>query len=336
MSTNDTIRLCGGTFFDLLLQAKRQRTSARKKLSGDSDGLSDSNLLLALIHVANPEYPTPDKSAYDSFRTKTSNYKSCRTSTGAYLPFDDTEFVAMFEQRVQVHYTSTLSDMILLTNKFINSNRKAAWLVAALLELIINDISINDNDIFYLGDGHTLKKVELKMLNEINLQPFLLSIWHYIIMNRPDNSIGRDTFNSWHESPTSTKAKREFISSIGQSPKFNVRVNVLNSTPSLSLLNTSSPIFNTHAIMNSTNLSESEDIYSQYLENAYDKYSYIKTLLYNDRPRLFYDFYVCNDYSGTFVKTKIDKFLNVSGSRHCSIEQQCREVALCWRDVPDG
>ena len=40
--------------------------------------------------------------------------------------------------------------------------------------------------------------------------------------------------------------------------------------------------------------------------------------------------------SGTLVKTKIDKFLNVSGSRHCSIEQQCREVALCWRDVPDG
>ena len=42
------------------------------------------------------------------------------------------------------------------------------------------------------------------------------------------------------------------------------------------------------------------------------------------------------DYSGTLVKTRIDKFLNVSGSRHCSIEQQCREVALCWRDVPDG
>lgn len=43
-----------------------------------------------------------------------------------------------------------------------------------------------------------------------------------------------------------------------------------------------------------------------------------------------------SSYSGTLVKTKIDKFLNVSGSRHCSIEQQCREVALCWRDVPDG
>ena len=46
--------------------------------------------------------------------------------------------------------------------------------------------------------------------------------------------------------------------------------------------------------------------------------------------------YLMASYSGTLVKTKIDKFLNVSGSRHCSIKQQCREVALCWRDVPDG
>lgn len=46
--------------------------------------------------------------------------------------------------------------------------------------------------------------------------------------------------------------------------------------------------------------------------------------------------FISSKYSGTLVKTKIDKFLNVSGSRHCSIEQQCREVALCWRDVPDG
>ena len=49
-----------------------------------------------------------------------------------------------------------------------------------------------------------------------------------------------------------------------------------------------------------------------------------------------YNKYDYKNYSGTLVKTKIDKFLNVSGSRHCSIEQQCREVALCWRDVPDG
>ena len=35
--------------------------------------------------------------------------------------------------------------------------------------------------------------------------------------------------------------------------------------------------------------------FSIYLQNTYDKYSYIKTLLYNDQPRKFYDFYVCNN-----------------------------------------
>ena len=35
--------------------------------------------------------------------------------------------------------------------------------------------------------------------------------------------------------------------------------------------------------------------FSDYLENAYDKYSQMKTLLYSDAPRDFYDFYVCND-----------------------------------------
>ena len=65
--------------------------------------------------------------------------------------------------------------------------------------------------------------------------------------------------------------------------------------------------------------------------------SYItdERIISNSKPHQEY-FPCTNLYSGTFVKTKIDEFLNVSGSRHCSIEQQCREVALCWRDVPDG
>ncbi|QHQ61472.1 NACHT domain-containing protein [Anaerocolumna sedimenticola] len=35
--------------------------------------------------------------------------------------------------------------------------------------------------------------------------------------------------------------------------------------------------------------------FKAYLRNAKDKYSMIKTLLYNDQPKPFYDFYVCND-----------------------------------------
>lgn len=82
------------------LQAKKQRTSARKKALGDTDGLSDTDALLGLIHIANPEYQNPAKAAKDSFRTKISEYKTCRTSSGSYLPFDDPEFAKAFDQRI--------------------------------------------------------------------------------------------------------------------------------------------------------------------------------------------------------------------------------------------
>lgn len=41
-------------------------------------------------------------------------------------------------------------------------------------------------------------------------------------------------------------------------------------------------------------LNENEDEFSEYLENVQEKYQTIKTLLYSEMPKPFYDFYVCN------------------------------------------
>lgn len=41
-------------------------------------------------------------------------------------------------------------------------------------------------------------------------------------------------------------------------------------------------------------LYEDGDEFAEYLENVKDKYQTIKTLLYSETPKLFYDFYVCN------------------------------------------
>lgn len=268
----DIPRLCGGTFFDLLLQAKKQRTSARKKASGDTDGLSDSDALLGLIHIANPEYQNPAKA---------------------------------FDQRIHTQYTNALSDMISFTEMFINRSRKGAWLVAALLELIESDETIQNGDLFYMGNKeHPLSKSELKTLTEINLHPFLLAIWHYIILNRPDNRTGRNTFNSWHEKSVTPGAKRTFISNIGQTPSHVVNVNILDfSDSSESNLETSNYPSNIAPELTGVpplivlpgELLNSDDEFTEYRENAYNKYSSIKTLLYSDRPRPFYDFYVCNN-----------------------------------------
>ena len=61
MTINEYPRLCGGTFFTLVLQALRQRMKAREHYSGDSDGLSDPEVLVGLIKVINPDYADPGK-----------------------------------------------------------------------------------------------------------------------------------------------------------------------------------------------------------------------------------------------------------------------------------
>ena len=52
--TNEYPRLCGGTFFTLLLQAIKQRTKARQRIAGERDGLSETDLLIGLILFAYP------------------------------------------------------------------------------------------------------------------------------------------------------------------------------------------------------------------------------------------------------------------------------------------
>ena len=86
MTTYEYPRLCGGTFFTLVLQARRQRMKAREHYSGDSDGLSDPEVLVGLIKVINPDYIDPGK---ENLKSTVNNYKACKTSNSTYLPFDD-------------------------------------------------------------------------------------------------------------------------------------------------------------------------------------------------------------------------------------------------------
>ena len=82
MATNEYPRLCGGTFFTLVLQALRQRMKAREHYSGDSDGLSDPEVLVGLIKVINPDYTDPGK---ENLKGTANNYKACKK--GAIIGF---------------------------------------------------------------------------------------------------------------------------------------------------------------------------------------------------------------------------------------------------------
>lgn len=230
MAKTDYPRLCGGIFLVLLLQVRKQRTKARKRLNGDCDGLSDKEVLKKLIRVAQPEYKEPAKS---SFPQNTSDYKSCTISSGTYLPFNDRIFISAFDTQVKSSYETALCHMAKFIDSFldIENTNKNEWLIKALLELIAADKSIDALDLFYISTtGQPVSKTELYNLSSVQFQPFLLGVWHYIVVNRNDNKIGRHTYEQWHEAPKQTGQKWCFISNIGENITRPIKITMLETT----------------------------------------------------------------------------------------------------------
>ena len=216
MTNNDYPRLCGGTFFILVLQALRQRMKAREHYKGESDGLKDSNVLVGLIKVINPDYQEPSG---DALKGKTNDFKSCKTSTGQYLPFGDTVEVEEFDSRVQTAYASALGQMDNFVGQFLETGtaiKKDERLVKALIDLIQQDKSIDAEEEFYiLETGEKIKKAALGDLTTVCLPAFLLGVWHYVVVNRKDNQVGKDTYNQW--CPLAGGGPRAYKGSMGKS-----------------------------------------------------------------------------------------------------------------------
>lgn len=216
MTNNDYPRLWGGTFFILVLQALRQRMKAREHYKGESDGLKDPNVLVGLIKVINPDYQEPSG---DALKGKINDFKSCKTSTGQYLPFGDTVEVEEFDSRVQTAYASALGQMDNFVGQFLETGtavKKDERLVKALIDLIQQDKSIDAEEEFYiLETGEKIKKAALGDLTTVCLPAFLLGVWHYVVVNRKDNQVGKDTYNQW--CPLAGGGPRAYKGSMGKS-----------------------------------------------------------------------------------------------------------------------
>ena len=214
MTTNEYPCLCGGTFFTLVLQALRQRMNAREHYKGDSDGLSDPEVLVGLIKVINPAYTNPGK---EKLRAIVNNYKRCETSTSTYFPFDDDQVVTAFDMTVKTDYQTSLNGMIKFVNDFLDVNKtihKDINLVRALVDLIQQDQSIKASDEFYIEpNGEKKKKAALCDLKEICLPAFLLGVWHYVVINRKDNSVGKKTYDKW--CPSTGGGQRKYTAHMG-------------------------------------------------------------------------------------------------------------------------
>jgi len=227
--TNGYPQLCGGTFFALLLQAVKQRIKARQHIVGERDNLSETDVLFGLIRVTYPEFRKPAES---TFKTNTSDYKKCKISDGAYLPFSVASVIDSFDSRVKYEYRNQLKAMSDFVDNFLEvgtSVGKDKRLVKALIELVATDKSIEEQQQFFSSvDGKPILKNELVELSEVYLPAFLLGIWHFIIVYRKDNSIGADTYLKWHKPPELPRGTWTFIGSNGASITRNIKINTID------------------------------------------------------------------------------------------------------------
>ena len=215
MTNNDFPRLCGGTFFTLVLQALKPRMKAREHYDGDSDGLSDPEAFVGLLKVINPDYQEPQKGA---LKGKTNDYKACKISKGEYLPFGDVAVIQEFNNRVQSNYDTVLSDMGAFVERFLETKtvaKKDVRLVKALLDLIDKDIEIeNDEKFFIQEDGGKIKKAAIGDLSKICFPAFLLGVWHYAVMHWDENGKGKNTYDKM--CPSAGGGKRDYKGTLGE------------------------------------------------------------------------------------------------------------------------
>ena len=211
MTENFSPHLCGGTLYDLLLEARKPRTKARNKLSGGSDGLSAPDLYAGLVNIVTGE----DISAYTgtSLEKCASDYKKCVSSKGSYVPFTQQSTASAFSSAVKRQNSDILKRMSEFIYRFLSFD-KSEWLVRALIETLKKDSEIHKEELFAIDYKTNVAAENLPNVEAVILQPFLISVLDYVLQHCPDCESGRDTFLAWYKQ-TTPKAEWKFCSDIG-------------------------------------------------------------------------------------------------------------------------
>lgn len=221
MTNTDIPRLCGGTFFTLILEARQQRYGVREHFAGDSDGLSEMDTLIGLAQVMVPDLKRPAKTREDTVQGNTTEFKICKTAGGkGYYPFSNRQSKKAFDDRVKGNYAEALEAMREFVQNFIwvkGSDKQDVNLVRALLDLIEQDDSIDGAQELYISpDGKPMTKQKINQIDGegVCLEAFLLGVWHYAILRREGNTIGKATMDAW--CPSKGGAPREYEGHMGE------------------------------------------------------------------------------------------------------------------------
>ena len=190
MANTDNSYLCGGTFLAQILRARKSSELSAYYNRNKKESLSEQET--------------------SSLKTYTSQFKSCTNSLESFALFSDSDVKREFDSDVRSADSSALTMMSDFVQEFIDTE-KYIQLVRCLLDMIENDSTIAPNTPLYiLENTESVTKAEINNMQVFMIEPFLLGIWHYIIMNRSgSNEKGASTYRQWYPS------RDKYIGTIG-------------------------------------------------------------------------------------------------------------------------
>lgn len=286
-------RLCGGTFFTLLLTARKNTRESQNKFFKDLIQIYDPSV--GVIHI-------------DSFKTPVSQFKNCNQIYNCdYIKIGEQTTRRAFEDRFRTDYEGILKITEDLCSKYLTegASSKSEIFVKDILSVIMLDDSIKPTDKLFIDfGGIPVRKEELPNITDLYFPSVLLGIFHFICTQRMDNSVGKETVNLWRE--------KEFVSAEDAFPKMNLMFERPTSETKgkevLAYASDEDDIIGDLSEIDPENLvivrhsehikpRESKSIFEAYVARAYEAFKKSKSFFYPNEERDFYEFYVCNDLS---------------------------------------
>lgn len=196
MSSSTYPPLCGGVFFRILLNYRKEKTTQRAHYPGDGKPLSNQRALLALIQVTDPGF---DNDKFNTIKKNTSRFLNCRDDIPGSLPFTTPSFTSSFQGQMKDSYPGLLQRMDAFLRCLIDMDdmHSLAALVKELLEIIEHDPACADGEFRIGADGSA---ADIFSVTGICLQSFILGVWYYIIKNRPCNKVDEYLYDDWNGS----------------------------------------------------------------------------------------------------------------------------------------
>lgn len=186
--------LCGGTFLTQILRARKDLVPTKDYEKGHKESHSEQEVFRRLISI----YHLTDFHECSSLKPYTSKFKSCTDSLLAFGQFSDNDRHRNFTEDIKSEHSVALRMMTEFVHEFIEPSLQNQ-LVRCLVDMVVSDNTIRPEDEFLIVDnGIEVKVKDFSSLNRISIEPFLLGVWHYIILNRADkNYEGSETYKEW-------------------------------------------------------------------------------------------------------------------------------------------